>query len=179
MKVITTNLLNRFWKNGVKPIKDSLSSKVNVSDIVNNLTTTAANKALDARQGKALKTEIDSLNSNWEKLGGLRFDHQFIPSVTEEYSADNVLSFAGSQLYPGNFSNCTFLAILNSTATTGKQSVYLVIMGAADAAPVLIKIDGGSESLYPKLAKTSSNRIYAVWSTTATAGIHTSLLKLY
>lgn len=64
MKVITTNLLNRFWKNGVKPIKDSLSSKVNVSDIVNNLTTTAANKALDARQGKALKTEIDSLNSN-------------------------------------------------------------------------------------------------------------------
>lgn len=69
MKVITTNLLNRFWKNGVKPIKDSLSSKVNVSDIVNNLTTTAANKALDARQGKALKTEIDSLNSNLSQGG--------------------------------------------------------------------------------------------------------------
>ncbi len=64
MKVITTNLLNRFWKNGVKPIKDSLSSKVNVSDIVNNLTTTAANKALDARQGKALNDKITTLNSN-------------------------------------------------------------------------------------------------------------------
>lgn len=176
MKVITTNLLNRFWKNGVKPIKDSLSSKVNVSDIVNNLTTTAANKALDARQGKALKTEIDSLNSN---LGGLRFEHQLIASVTDAYSADNVLSFSGSQLYPGSFQNCAFLALLNSAASTGKQSVYLIIMGAADAAPVLIKIDGGSDTLYPKLAKTSSNRVYAVWSTSATAGIHTSLFKLY
>lgn len=64
MKVITTNLLNRFWKNGVKPIKDSLSSKVNVTDIVNNLTTTVANKALDARQGKALDDKILELNRN-------------------------------------------------------------------------------------------------------------------
>lgn len=69
MKVITTNLLNRFWKNGVKPIKDSLSSKVNVSDIVNNLTTTAANKALDARQGKALNDKITTLNSNLSQGG--------------------------------------------------------------------------------------------------------------
>lgn len=66
MKVITTNLLNRFWKNGVKPIKDSLSSKVNVTDIVNNLTTTVANKALDARQGKALDDKILELNRNLE-----------------------------------------------------------------------------------------------------------------
>ncbi|WP_050641215.1 MULTISPECIES: hypothetical protein [Clostridia] len=128
---------------------------------------------------KDLTSLLGQLNSNWEKLGGLRFDHQFIASVTAEYSADNVLSFAGSQLYPGNFTNCAFLAVLNSTASTGKQSVYLIIMGAADAAPVLIKIDGGSEALYPKLAKTSSNRVYAVWSTAATAGIHTSLFKLY
>ena len=144
--------------------------------VANNATTTAANTVLDGRMGKTLQNGIDVLNSN---LGGLRFEHQFIPSVTAEYSADNVLSFAGAQLYPGNFSNCAYLAVLNSTVTTGKQSAYLIIMGAADAAPALIKIDGGSESLYPKLAKTSSNRVYAVWSTSATAGIHTSLFKLY
>lgn len=179
MKVITTNLLNRFWKNGVKPIKDSLSSKVNTSDILNNLTTTVANKALDARQGKALNDKITSLNSNLEKLGGLKFDHQFIPSVTDAYDAANVLTFAGAQLYPGNFTNCAFLAILNSTVTTGSQSVYLIIMGASDAAPVLIKLDSGTETLRPRLTKTSSNRIYPVWTASATIGIHTSLLKLY
>jgi hypothetical protein len=119
---------------------------------------------------------VNQLNSN---LGGLTFEHQLIASVTAEYSADNVLSFDGAQLYPGSFQNCAFLAVLNSAASTGKQSVYLIIMGAADAAPVLIKIDGGSDTLYPKLAKTSSNRVYAVWSTSATAGIHTSLFKLY
>lgn len=138
----------------------------------NNRTITDAERA----KWNGYGTDITSLNSN---LGGLRFEHQLIASVTDAYSADNVLSFSGSQLYPGSFQNCTFLALLNSAASTGKQSVYLIIMGAADAAPVLIKIDGGSDTLYPKLAKTSSNRVYAVWSTSATAGIHTSLFKLY
>ena len=120
-----------------------------------------------------------ALNSNLEKLGGLKFDHQFIPSVTDAYDAANVLTFAGAQLYPGNFTNCAFLAILNSTVTTGSQSVYLIIMGASDAAPVLIKLDSGTETLRPRLTKTSSNRIYPVWTASATIGIHTSLLKLY
>lgn len=94
MKVITTNLLNRFWKNGVKPIKDSLSSKVNVSDIVNNLTTTAANKALDARQGKALKTEIDSLNSNYQNL------NNYTEFATAEYKVTR-LGYQKQFIYNG------------------------------------------------------------------------------
>ena len=61
MKVITTNLLNRLWVNGIKPIKDG---KIDISAIVNNLTTTAANKVLDARQGKILADKYDDLNSN-------------------------------------------------------------------------------------------------------------------
>lgn len=65
MKVITTNLLNKFWKDGVLPIKNG---KINVTDIVNNLTTTAANKVLDARQGKALADKYDQLNRNYTAL---------------------------------------------------------------------------------------------------------------
>lgn len=62
MKVITTNRLNRFWKNGVKPIKDALANKLNTANVVNNLLTTAAGYALDARQGKALDDKITALN---------------------------------------------------------------------------------------------------------------------
>lgn len=62
MKVITTNRLNRFWKNGILPIKNSLANKLNTSSVVNNLLTTAAGYALDARQGKALDDKITALN---------------------------------------------------------------------------------------------------------------------
>ena len=66
MKVITTNRLNRFWTNGVKPIKDALASKLNTSSVINNLLTTVAGYALDARQGKVLDDKITALNG---KLG--------------------------------------------------------------------------------------------------------------
>lgn len=66
MKVITTNLLNRFWKNGIKPIKDALAGKLDTSRIVNSLLTTEAGFALDARQGKELKDQVDELNSNFD-----------------------------------------------------------------------------------------------------------------
>lgn len=68
MKVITTNLLNRFWKNGIKPIKDALAGKLDTSRIVNSLLTTEAGFALDARQGKELKVQIDELNSKLSNM---------------------------------------------------------------------------------------------------------------
>ena len=46
MKLITTNRLNRFWKNGVLPIKNALANKLNTANVVNNLLTTAAGYAL-------------------------------------------------------------------------------------------------------------------------------------
>ena len=45
----------------VTNLQTNLNSKVNTSDIVNNLTTTASGKVLDARQGKALKDYVDGL----------------------------------------------------------------------------------------------------------------------
>ena len=63
MEVITTNLLNYFWKNGVKPIKDAMGGKLDASKVANNLTTTGTGYALDARQGKVLNDSKLSLTS--------------------------------------------------------------------------------------------------------------------
>lgn len=50
----------------VTNLQTNLNAKVNTSDIVNNLTTTASGKVLDARQGKALKDYVDGLVGNIE-----------------------------------------------------------------------------------------------------------------
>lgn len=76
MKVITTNLLNRFWKNGVLPIKTALAGKLEKSKGANNLLTTEEGFWLDARQGKALDDKITELNSN---LNGQVYDRSDLP----------------------------------------------------------------------------------------------------
>lgn len=68
MKIIDTNKLNRFWKNGVKPIKDSVAQKLDTSKVINNLLTTKAGYALDARQGKVLQDQVSEINSNLSEL---------------------------------------------------------------------------------------------------------------
>lgn len=79
MRLVTTNLLNRFWGNGVKPIMAALGNKLEASRIVNNLLTTVAGYALDARQGKVLhdknvelENALNEINSN---LYVLDFNH--------------------------------------------------------------------------------------------------------
>lgn len=42
----------------IREIQDELSSKVDVSDVANNLTTTAEGSVLDARQGKTLNDDL-------------------------------------------------------------------------------------------------------------------------
>lgn len=137
MKVITTNLLNRFWKNGVKPIKDSLSSKVNVSDIVNNLTTTAANKALDARQGKALNDKITTLNSNIATLSESY-------GALEEKNRDKIIvgSYKDAMLVVSTptvaFTNGSATFGLASIATTYKKSIVGISAQLRSASSVVI-----------------------------------------
>lgn len=71
MRLINTNLLNYFYKNGVKPLKDSLTKKLDASKGANNLLTTEAGFWLDARQGKELKRLIDEQNSNLSDLNNM------------------------------------------------------------------------------------------------------------
>ena len=50
--------------NAINSLKTVVDGKLNTKNVVNNLVTTAAGYALDARQGKALSDKITTLNSN-------------------------------------------------------------------------------------------------------------------
>ena len=66
-----------------KTLIDSVTtSKVNVADIINNLTTNVANKPLSAAQGVALKALIDAITVP-TKLSQLSNDKGFITGYTE------------------------------------------------------------------------------------------------
>lgn len=65
MKVVTTNLLNRFWKNGVMPIKNALVSKFDTSKIVKSANITEEGFVMD---GKTASEQFAELNGNIETL---------------------------------------------------------------------------------------------------------------
>lgn len=68
MKLVSIELLNRFWTNGINPIKTLVNKKLDAAKIANNCTTTEAGYALDARQGKELREDVDEINSNLSHL---------------------------------------------------------------------------------------------------------------
>ena len=63
MGIITTNLLNRFWKKGIKPIRESLDEKVEVSKIIESTNITEPGFVMD---GRTASEEFSELN---RKLG--------------------------------------------------------------------------------------------------------------
>ena len=65
MKVITTNLLNRFYKNGVKPIKDAVAGKLDASKVVASTSISVPGFVMD---GKTCSEALAGINSN---LAGL------------------------------------------------------------------------------------------------------------
>lgn len=71
-KLVTTNKLNRLVKNWIRP---TFAEKVNVSDIVNDFTTTVANKVADARALKTLMDEILALNRNLQETNSRLLPH--------------------------------------------------------------------------------------------------------
>ena len=148
--------------------------------VANNATTTAANTVLDGRMGKTLQTGIDTLNNY---RGGMSFSTQRLPDVTEEYSSNNILYHNGKILYPENYANATFLIALNSSVTLGKATLYLVMLGtevtAAGVSIVRLDLSTTSDEVYPKLERTTSGRLYVVWSKTANALIRANTFKLH
>lgn len=57
-----------YIKNNKNLIDGITTGKVSVDDIVDNLTSTAANKPLSAKQGKALKDMIDGMSTRIDKV---------------------------------------------------------------------------------------------------------------
>ena len=138
MKIIDTNKLNRFWKNGVKPIADSVAKKLDTSKVINNLLTTKAGYALDARQGKVLQDQVSEINSNLSELNtGLTAKKSTISF--QDASGENIANSMGSTLdimhakistYPNGISDFsitnTNVFFIHSTFPTdiSKQSLY-------------------------------------------------------
>lgn len=121
MKVITTNLLNRFWKNGVKPIKEAVSGKLDASKVVNSLLATEEGFALDATQGKILKEQVDELNrklqadDDWSTYSDngwtLRYRHitaNLISVEISKTSTGNNVAVAGNLIMAGIPFNVAF-----------------------------------------------------------------------
>lgn len=79
MKVITTNLLNRFWKNGVKPIKDAVELKFDTSKILKSANITEEGFVMD---GKTVTEQFAELNGKIDNIN--KYNES---SLTEQYDA--------------------------------------------------------------------------------------------
>lgn len=83
-----------YIKNNKTLIEGVTSSKVNVADIVDNLTSTATNKPLSAAQGKALKDLIDTLDGSLATVAtsGSYNDLSDKPTIPAAVTVDTALS---------------------------------------------------------------------------------------
>lgn len=113
MKVITTNLLNRFWTNGVKPLKEKVDSMATNFKTANNLTTTASGFALDARQGPVIQQKFNDINSDLDGCSFERREDGAYITYTPPGGADSVIKKLGSTiLYVGSGSTIDIKSIL-------------------------------------------------------------------
>lgn len=84
----------KYIKNNKKLIDSVTTDKVNVSDIINNLTTNITNKPLSAAQGVALKSLIDAITVP-TKVSQLTNDKNYLISIPDEYVTEDELNTKG------------------------------------------------------------------------------------
>lgn len=142
MGLVTMDLLNRLWKNGFMPkvtklgtdlenevrkLQTTLAAKFDASKIANNLLTTAAGYALDARQGKVLQDQVSSLDTGLKNIPTyyIACDELQTGNVMRKYVSlrDSRGNSAGQVEIPYN----TWRGIqdnLTSTSTTQSLSAY-------------------------------------------------------
>ena len=82
-----------YIKNNKDLIDGVTTSKVNVSDIIDNLTSTAANKPLSANQGKVLKELINSLTKDDIGLGNV--ENKSSATIRSELTKENITTALG------------------------------------------------------------------------------------
>ena len=70
MKTVGTDRLNQFWKEGILPIIESISKKLGISQLANNMLTTEEGFAMDARQGPVIQGQIDEVRGDVDEING-------------------------------------------------------------------------------------------------------------
>jgi hypothetical protein len=83
-----------YIKNNKSLIDGITTSKLNISDVADNLTTNITNKALSAKQGVELKKLIDAITVP-TKVSQLINDSKFLTSVPAEYITEDELNTKG------------------------------------------------------------------------------------
>ena len=83
-----------YIKNNKSLIDGVTTSKLNISDVADNLTTNITNKALSAKQGVELKKLIDAITVP-TKVSQLTNDSKFLTSVPAEYITEDELNTKG------------------------------------------------------------------------------------
>lgn len=82
-----------YIKNNKSIIDGIITSKVNVSDIIDNLTTSSTDKALSAKQGQILKEMINSLTK--EDIGLGNVENKNSAAIRSELTKENVTNALG------------------------------------------------------------------------------------
>ncbi len=78
-----------------KALIDSVTTnKINVSDIVNNLTTNVANKPLSAAQGVAIKALIDALRGDMSSISAVLYTEQSLSAEQQAQARDNIGAYS-------------------------------------------------------------------------------------
>jgi hypothetical protein len=95
-----------YIKNNKTLIEGITTNKVNVSDIINNLTTNVSNKPLSAGQGVALKALIDALDTNKVNKDYVDTQIEAIPAIPKNISAftndAGYVTSVPNEVYVGN-----------------------------------------------------------------------------
>ena len=144
-------------KNNKTTIEQLTSGKVNVTDIVNNLTTNVSNKPLSAAQGVELKSLINNISVP-TKLSQLSNDAGYISSYTETdptvpswAKESSKPSYSKSEVGLGNVDNVKQYSANNPppypvTSVNGKTGAVTVdilpAVTTADNGKVLVVVNG-------------------------------------
>lgn len=156
--MISAHNTNTSAHNDIRSTLSSLSSgKVNVGDIVNNLTTSSTNKPLSAAQGLALKSLIDAITVP-TKVSQLTNDKGFISSYTETdptvpswAKASTKPTYTKSEIGLGNVDNVKQYSASNPppypvTSVNGKTGAVtlsaLPTVTTSDNGKVLMVVNG-------------------------------------
>lgn len=97
--------------------KTAINSKINISDIVNNLTSTATNKPLSAAQGKVLKDDLSTLTNKfiWSNVTKVRFYRNGETVSMNLYTSDTT---GYSIIFQNNTSKVIEFQFFNTTSGT-------------------------------------------------------------
>ena len=151
---ISTHNSDTTAHNDIRKLITGLTNiKVNVADIINNLTTNVSNKPLSAAQGVALKKLIDAIKVP-TKVGELENDSGYLTSYTE--TDPTVPTWAKASSKPSyTASEVGALPISGGTLTgnlTGKYLTGTWLQSTADnhmsSSPAKIAVQDGSGWIY-------------------------------